>query len=121
MGEYRDYDVGTLRLRAVPNFWAHASADHAVLTRLDPVGPERTAVRVQWLVDADAKEGRDYDLERLLPFWQLTSEQDWDLCERNHTGVKNPAFTPGPYSLAREYNVLAFVSWYTGRLGALLG
>jgi hypothetical protein len=24
-------------------------------------------------------------------------EQDWALCERNHTGVGNPAFTPGPY------------------------
>jgi len=120
MGEYADYDVGTLRVRAVPNFWGHASADHAVLTRLSPVGPERTAVRVQWLVDADAKEGRDYHLERLLPFWQLTSEQDWDLCERNHAGVRNPAFTPGPYSLKREYNVLAFVSWYTRRVSALL-
>jgi Rieske 2Fe-2S family protein len=118
MGGYRRHDVGTLRLRTVPNFWCHASADHAVLTRLLPAGPQRTSIRVMWLVDASAQAGRDYVLERLLPFWQLTSEQDWDLCERNHAGVRNPAFTPGPYSPRREYNVIAFIDWYLGRVGA---
>jgi Rieske 2Fe-2S family protein len=113
MGEYRHHDVGTLRVRTVPNFWCHASADHAAITRLLPAGPELTLVRVMWLVDQDAD---DVDVERLVAFWKLTSEQDWDLCERNHTGVRNPAFTPGPYSLRREYNVIEFVDWYLGRI-----
>lgn len=116
MGDYPDYDVGTLRLRGVPNFWCHASADHAVLTWLAPAGPERTRIRVQWLVDADAREGLDYTLDRLLPFWQLTSEQDWSLCEQNYRGVRNPAFRPGPYSVTREYNVISFCEWYLSRL-----
>ena len=116
MGDYTGYDVGTLRVRTVPSFWCHASADHAVLTRLAPLTAERTAIRVQWLVDRNAQEGRDYDLQLLLPFWQLTSEQDWALCERNHTGVRSPAFTPGPYSRQREHNVIAFVDWYLGRM-----
>src|SRR6201999_778655 len=67
MGLYPGYDVGTLRMRTVPNFWAHASADHAVITQLLPDGPERTRVTVRWLVNADAVEGQDYSLERLLP------------------------------------------------------
>jgi Rieske 2Fe-2S family protein len=96
MGDYRGYDVGTLRVRTVPNFWAHMSADHAVLTRLLPAGPETTLVRVQWLVDRDAEAERDYELEQLLPFWQLTSEQDWELCQRNHAGVRNPGIPPRP-------------------------
>jgi Ring hydroxylating alpha subunit (catalytic domain) len=116
MGSYAGHDVGTLRVRTEPNFWCHASADHAVLTRLAPAGPELTRIRVQWLVDREAVEGRDYELERLLPFWRLTSEQDWNLCERNHAGVRNPAFIPGPYSRSREYNVIAFVEWYLGRV-----
>ena len=118
MGEYTNHDVGTLRVRTVPNFWCHASADHAVVTRLLPAGPERTAIRVMWLVDEAAQPGRDYELDRLLPFWQLTSEQDWGLVERNHAGVRNPAFTPGPYSPRREYNVQSFVDWYLARLGS---
>jgi Rieske 2Fe-2S family protein len=66
MGDYPDWDVGTLRVRSVPNFWCHASADHAVLTRLLPAGPELTRVRVQWLVHGDAVEGSDYRLDRLF-------------------------------------------------------
>jgi glycine betaine catabolism A len=112
MGSYPDYDVGTLRVRTVPNFWCHASADHAVLTRLLPRGPSRTDISVQWLVDREAQEVTDYQLERLLPFWQLTSEQDWSLCERNQLGVGSPAYLPGPYSPSREYNVIAFDEWY---------
>jgi glycine betaine catabolism A len=118
MGSYSGRDVGTLRVRTVPNFWSHASSDHAVVTRLVPAGPEQTRVTVFWLVDREAEQGRDYELERLLPFWQLTSEQDWSLCERNHAGVRSPAYTPGPYSPAREYNVSAFTDWYLQRLGA---
>jgi glycine betaine catabolism A len=118
MGEHRDPDVGTLRLRTLPNFWCHASSDHAVLTRLLPDGPGHTRVQVSWLVDQDAVAGRDYELAELLPFWQLTSEQDWSLCERNHRGVSNPAFTPGPYHPQREANVLAFVDWYLARMRA---
>jgi Aldehyde dehydrogenase family len=37
----------------------------------------------------------------LLPFWQLTSEQDWALCECNHAGVRSPAFTPAILAQAR--------------------
>ena len=121
MGDHVDPDVGTLRLRTLPNFWCHASSDHAVLTRLLPDGPGHTRIRVTWLVDERAVEGRDYALERLLPFWQLTSEQDWSLCERNHVGVCNPAFVPGPYDPGREANVLAFIDWYLGRMRAVAG
>ena len=57
MGDYPDYDVGTLRVRTVPSFWMHASADHAVVTRLTPAGPHRTMIRVQWLVEPRCRRG----------------------------------------------------------------
>jgi Rieske 2Fe-2S family protein len=116
MGDYADNDVGTLRLRTLPNFWNHSSCDHAVSTRLLPHGPQLTAIRVWWLVDQAAVEGRDYDLAKLLPFWQLTSEQDWEICERQQRGVNSHAYTPGPYSTYKEYNVDAFVRWYLRQL-----
>ncbi|MFO1498949.1 MAG: aromatic ring-hydroxylating dioxygenase subunit alpha [Verrucomicrobiota bacterium] len=112
MGDYPDPDVGTLRMRTLPNFWNHSSCDHAVSTRLLPVGAQLTAIRVWWLVAAHAVEGRDYDLGQLLPFWQLTSEQDWEICERQQRGVNSSAYRPGPYSTYKEYNVDAFVRWY---------
>jgi Rieske 2Fe-2S family protein len=112
MGSYPVGDVGTLRMRTMPNFWNHSSSDHSVSTRLAPAGVGATRIQVQWLVHEDAVEGADYRLETLLPFWELTSEQDWDLCERNQMGVASSAFTPGPYSSRREYNVIRYTEWY---------
>jgi len=112
MGEYRDPDVGTLRIRTLPNFWNHSSCDHGVSTRLLPAGPQHTAIRVYWLVDEGAVEGRDYDLSKLMPFWQLTSEQDWLICERQQRGVNSSGYRPGPYSTYKEYNVDGFIRWY---------
>jgi len=119
MGRYATHDVGTLRVRALPGFWCHASADHAVTTRLLPAGPLATRVVVTWLVDAGAEPGRDYLEYRLLPFWQRTSEQDWALCERNQRGVSSSGYRPGPYSPTREANVIAFVEWYRRAVEAL--
>ena len=111
MGDYTDADVGTLRVRTLPNMWHHASCDHAVTTRLLPTGLQRTAVRVTWLVHEDAVEGRDYRIEKITPFWQLTSEQDWALCELAQKGVNSSHYVPGPFSTYKEYNVDAFVRW----------
>jgi Rieske 2Fe-2S family protein len=117
MGSYPAEDVGTLRIRAVPSFWCHASCDHAVTTRIWPAGPRETGIEVCWLVHDDAEDGRDFDLERLLPFWQRTSEQDWALCERNQEGVSDHWYEPGPLSPSRESNVIAFLDWYLDSIG----
>ena len=112
MGDYTEADVGTMRCRTMPNMWNHSSCDHVVSTRLLPTAANRTQARVMWLVHPDAEEGRDYELEELMPFWQLTSEQDWELCEFAQTGISSGAYRPGPYSTHKEYNVDAFVRWY---------
>src|SRR4029434_11298235 len=43
MGTYPTHDVGTLRMRTMPNFWNHSSSDHSVSTRLAPAGPPANA------------------------------------------------------------------------------
>ena len=57
-------DVGTLRIRMLPNFWMHASCDHSVAVRLTPNGLDPHQIRMTWLVDEKAEEGRDYDLDK---------------------------------------------------------
>ncbi len=116
MGSYRTHDVGTLRATVFPNFWLHGSGDHAVATRLLPDGPGATRVRVTWLVEAKAEEGRDFSLERLLPFWQFTSEQDWTLCENVQLGLASRAYAPGPLARVKERNVMQFIAWYLDEL-----
>ncbi len=119
LGRMRTIDrwsMGTLRCTVFPNFWQHASDDHAVATRLTPIDATTTEVDVTWYVHREAEAGRDYDLARLLPFWQRTSEQDWAICEANQLGVSSPAYRPGRYSMTREPNVQQFVDWYLAAL-----
>ncbi|QDT74153.1 aromatic ring-hydroxylating oxygenase subunit alpha [Lacipirellula limnantheis] len=118
MGDYADPDVGTLRIRTLPNMWNHSSCDHGVSTRLLPMGIDRTAVRVTWLVHQDAVEGKDYKLEDIMPFWQMTSEQDWELCVAAQKGVSSSHYVPGPFSTYKEYNVDAFVTWCLAHLSS---
>jgi len=112
MGDYQDADVGVLRMRSMPNFWVHASCDHAVAARLLPAGPRTTRIRAYWLVRDDAREGEGYQLDQLLPFWQLTNEQDWEICKWQQKGVDSIGYQPGPLSQRKEYNVDAFIRWY---------
>ena len=118
MGDYDSEDVGVLRLRSLPNFWVHGSCDHAVAARMLPAGPRKTIMRGYWLVDEKAKEGRDYQLDRLLPFWNLTNEQDWNICKWQQKGVDSIGYVPGPLSARFEYNVDAFIRWYLGQMRA---
>ena len=119
MGDYDDERVGVLRLRSLPNFWVHGSCDHAVAARMLPAGPRKTRMRGYWLVDAKAREGTDYQLERLLPFWHLTNEQDWNICHWQQKGVDSIGYVPGPLSSRAEYNVDAFIRWYLEQLKGL--
>ena len=57
-GRLRDANVGVLRMRSLPNFWLHASCDHAVVTRMLPAGPRTTRMRSYWLVDAERARRR---------------------------------------------------------------
>jgi hypothetical protein len=50
-------------------------------------------------------------VDDITPFWQLTSEQDWELCEKAQQGVNSSHYVPGPFSTYKEYNVDAFVRW----------
>ena len=117
MGELTDPNVGSLRLITLPNFWGHANCDYAMTTRLLPIGPELTRVEVSFLVREDAAEGVDYDPDRVAEVWRATSEQDWELCENNHAGIRSVAYEPGPYSQITEGSVETFVQWYLGQLG----
>lgn len=116
MGDLTDPRTGSLRLIALPNFWAHANCDYAMTTRLLPVAPDLTEVEVCFLVREDATEGVDYDPKRVSAVWRATCEQDWELCENNYAGIRSVAYEPGPLSEVVESSVETFDRWYLDRL-----
>lgn len=115
MGDHKDFDAGVLGLVVYPNFWMDAVSDYMWTMRLTAVSPSVTYIDLAWLVDKDAKEGVDYNLERLIEFWKITGEQDWELCENNFSGIESSRYQPGPYAPI-EADVAKFVDWYIERM-----
>lgn len=111
MGEFDRHDGGESVVALGSTHFVSAASDHATVFRFTPIDCDHTEVVVSWLVDQDAVEGRDYDPERLRWMWQVTTEQDKLLAERNHEGVRSPAYRPGPYSNV-EAPLLRFTARY---------
>jgi Rieske 2Fe-2S family protein len=100
------------------NSWNHIMADHAVVSTAVPLGPDRTLVRTKWLVNAEAVEGEDYDLDTLTSVWKTTNAEDAHLVSLAHRGVSSPGYRPGPYSPYTERALDEFASWYVARMQA---
>jgi Rieske 2Fe-2S family protein len=94
----------------------YATSDHAILPRFTPVGPELTDVEFTWLVDKDAVEGVDYNVDRLTFVWRITTEQDKKIVDDNQAGVNSIAYEPGPYSEV-EQGLVRFNAWYLMQIG----
>lgn len=76
-----------------------AYADYGVIYQFIPRAVLETEMEVIWLVDGAAREGHDYDLDRLIWLWDVTSVADKRIIERNQSGVLDRAYRPGPFSM----------------------
>lgn len=110
MGLHKDHDAGVVGLVNYPNFWMDAVSDYVWTMKVTPVDAATTDVEFCWLVDANAVEGKDYDLKHLTDFWEITGEQDGKLCENNFKGIQSNAYQPGPYAPVED-QVINFVDW----------
>jgi phenylpropionate dioxygenase-like ring-hydroxylating dioxygenase large terminal subunit len=115
MGDFSAYDGGATFVHVGPASFFLAYADHGIAYRFVPRGPEVTDLEVLWLVRAEAQEGRDYDPARLTWLWQVTSEQDKLIVEKNQLGVNSRFYEPGPYA-PHEPRARQFVAWYLAQL-----
>jgi phenylpropionate dioxygenase-like ring-hydroxylating dioxygenase large terminal subunit len=115
MGTHTDHDAGVVGLVNYPNFWMDAVSDYVWTMKVTPVNAEKTIVEFCWLVDGNAIEGKDYTIERLTEFWEITGEQDGKLCENNFKGIETSAYRPGPYAPVED-QVINFVEWCVKQL-----
>lgn len=109
---------GSLRVILMPNLWLHVNCDYAMLTRVTPLDVSTTDVEVTYLVAAGAVAGVDFETADVTAVWGATSEQDWELSERNQRGQSSRAYRPGPLSPITETSLGAFHDWYVGCLRA---
>ncbi|SAL40977.1 (Fe-S)-binding protein [Caballeronia peredens] len=117
LGDLRRRDLGDTHLWT-HNSWTHVMSDHAVISYIIPLAPDKTLVRSKWLVHADAVEGVDYKVSELTEVWIATNAQDKHLVEITHEGTQDPAYRPGVFSPFTETYVEQFSRWYAARLNA---
>ncbi|MEQ1678051.1 MAG: aromatic ring-hydroxylating dioxygenase subunit alpha [Chitinophagaceae bacterium] len=115
MGDHKDHDAGVVGLVNYPNFWMDAVSDYVWTMKVTAVTAATTDVQFCWLVDAAAVEGKDYNLEHLTAFWEITGDQDGKLCENNFKGIQSNAYRSGPYAPVED-QVINFVDWCVGQL-----
>jgi len=116
LGQLEQPALGGLSVWTQPNSWQHFMSDHIVSFSVLPLAANRTLLRTRWLVHKDAREGVDYDVNKLSSVWIATNAQDSALVERTHLGVSSPAYQPGPYSPYTEGLVNVFCEWYLKHL-----
>ena len=114
---FHDRDGGYTGITFNPLSHMLATNDAAFLFSFTPISPERTNAQIIWLINNDAEEGEDYDIDRLTWAWKITGSQDLIITENNYLGVKSRAYEPHVHSLM-ETNVTAFCSWYLKNLEA---
>ena len=118
LGEIKDFDGGATDLQIGPVTFGLLYCDHAVIYRFTPTGPDASECDISWLVRGDAEEGRDYDREKLVWLWDVTTKADKTIIERNQQGVNSRYYRSGPLS-EMEVFTWDFLSWYlqTFRVG----
>lgn len=117
LGTMTRKDLGDMHMWG-QNCWNHFMGDHAVCAIVIPLDADHTLVRTKWLVNKDAVEGVDYELDKLTRVWTATTEQDASLVARAHAGIRDAAYEPAPYSTFTERELDNFGSWYVQRLRA---
>ncbi|MGQ4596406.1 SRPBCC family protein [Nocardia sp. R6R-6] len=115
MGRFTAFDGGQTGLSFNPTGTLHGNNDFAILFRYTPIAPTKTELVTSWLVDLDATEGHDYDIDKISAVWAVTLGEDKTITENNQAGVMSRTYQPGVYS-AQEERVASFTQWYLNRL-----
>ena len=115
MGKFKDYDGGHSAVAFNVFSYFLAASDHAIMIRFTPRSVEETDVEFQWFVHPDAVEGVDYDVERLIKVWDITTKEDKTITEDNQAGVYSRRYRPGVFS-ELEGRLSVIKQWYLSEL-----
>jgi Rieske 2Fe-2S family protein len=111
MGDFTAYDGGFSYVDVGPASSFLAYPDYGVMYLFIPRDTLKTDMEIVWLVAKDAKEGVDYELDRLIWMWDVTSIADKRIIDHNQKGVNSRYYRPGPYS-PMEYMSQSMTEWY---------
>lgn len=115
LGRLTGYDGGAtdVAMGMLNNMLVYS--DHLVGYRFVPRDVQKTDIEVLWMVNEQAREGEDYDLEELIWLWDVTSKDDERIIRLNQAGVNSHFYRPGPLS-EMEDAVQSFYDFYAAML-----
>ena len=105
----------THRSRLVSTGWStgylQCYDDHVAAVRFTPRGVRSTDAEIFYLVHPDAREGKDYQVDKLTALWDITYREDRWITENNHQGIESGAYGAGRYATV-EGGPSRFIKWY---------
>jgi Rieske 2Fe-2S family protein len=99
----------------MPGMFLIAHVDYVRSVRVWPLGPERTALSVDWYLDPQVLATGEVDIERLVGFARQVVSEDARVCELNQGGLRSRSHQHG-LLLPIEANVIAFDDWVRRQL-----
>ena len=115
MGEFNEFDGGYTTIGPSPFNSIIMSNDFATTFTFIPKGPNDTDIEIMWLVNENAIEGVDYNIEELTWMWHKTTLEDKKIIEDNQKGVLSKKYEPGPLS-EMEMGLEKLKIWYLKHL-----
>ena len=115
MGEFNEFDGGYTTIGPSPFNSIIMSNDFATTFTFIPKGPNDTDIEIMWLVNENAIEGVDYNIEELTWMWHKTTLEDKRIIEDNQKGVLSKKYEPGPLS-EMEMGLEKLKIWYLKHL-----
>jgi len=107
----RDFERGVFFYNIYPNLLLSLHRDYVLSHTLWPTGPETTTIICDWLFHQDQVQQPDFEDRSEVEFWHLTNQQDWNICEQTHIGVRSSGYQPVTYH-AGESCLAEFDRWY---------
>jgi Rieske 2Fe-2S family protein len=112
MGDFSSFDGGAGDFQFGPVSAMLNYPDYCVIYRFLPLSIQLSEIEVVWLVRGDAMEGKDYQVERLIEMWDVTTKEDELIIRRNQEGINSLMYQPGPRSEVFEQLNMNFTRWY---------
>ena len=115
LGNIKEFNQGCSDFNIGPVSYFLAYCDHIVGYIFTPTSQDKCQCDIYWLVNKDAKENKDYDKEKLMWLWDVTTYADETIIVNNQKGVNSIKYQSGPYT-DKEQSTRRFIKWYLSEL-----
>ena len=115
LGNIKEFNQGCSDFNIGPVSYFLAYCDHIVGYIFTPTSQDQCQCDIYWLVNKDAEENKDYDNEKLMWLWDVTTYADETIIVNNQKGVNSIKYQSGPYT-DKEQSTRRFIKWYLSEL-----